>query len=459
MSAAVLDRLPARIVLLLGWIVFLVCAFPGVMTWDSFSQLGEARSGIYSDGHPPVMAMLWSVLDRLTPGPFGMLVVQSWAFLLGTYFIVARVMRPSRAALTAVAILLFPPVLTPMMVIWKDCLMAGALLLGVAGLLDDRRGVRFAGLAALMLATLLRHNAPAATLPLIVLLLAREHAPGWGARLRRTGIAIGVALVITVAAFGINDALTDKRTHLWHSSVAVMDIVGIQLLAGDLSDDEWKRLLDGTPLVVDDHIQERARKGYKAFDFSSLVSGFDRLFDLDEGRKTTPAERAAIYRAWRAQVTRHPYLYVVHRLRTFRHVLALGRRPAGMVVVIRARPKLAETAIDNAPRRWTRFQAWLDSSLFKVAMHSPLWRPFVYLLLAVALLWPARHQRDAFALLVSGVTMELALLPIASTPDYRYSHWLVVSTVLAAVLTSTRALARRRDRRPGAQPTEASPLG
>ena len=94
MSSSVLDRIPARVVLLIGWLGFLVCAFPGVMTWDSFGQLGEARSGVYSDGHPPVMALVWSVLDRIVPGPFGMLVLQSWSFLLGSYFILLRAMRP-----------------------------------------------------------------------------------------------------------------------------------------------------------------------------------------------------------------------------------------------------------------------------------------------------------------------------------------------------------------------------
>jgi hypothetical protein len=452
-SSSVLDRIPARVVLLIGWLGFLVCAFPGVMTWDSFGQLGEARSGVYSDGHPPVMAYVWSVLDRIVPGPFGMLVLQSWSFLLGSYLILRRAMRPTRAAWAASAFLLFPPVLTPLMVIWKDCLMAGALLLGVAGLLDGRRSIRVAGLAALMFATLLRHNAPAATLPLVMLLLAREIMPGWSARLRRAGIAIAVAMAITVTAFGINDLLTDRRTHLWHSSVAVMDIVGIQLRAGELSDEEWRRLLDGAPLVVHDDIDARARKAYKAFDFSPLVSGPQRIFDLHEDRATTPAQRAAIERAWREQVTRHPWLYVRHRVGTFRHVLALGHRPPGMMVVPRAHPLATEMALDNYPRRWTGFQAALDDALFEIALHTPFWRPVLYLVLALALLWPARRQRDAFALLVSGISMELALLPIAPTPDYRYSHWMVVTTLLAAILLLARARARAN------QPTETSPLG
>ncbi len=45
------------------------------------------------------------------------------------------------------------------------------------------------------------------------------------------------------------------------------------------------------------------------------------------------------------------------------------------------------------------------------------------------LLVPARRHRDVVAILLSGIGMELSLLPLAVTPDYRYSHWLVVSHV------------------------------
>ena len=44
------------------------------------------------------------------------------------------------------------------------------------------------------------------------------------------------------------------------------------------------------------------------------------------------------------------------------------------------------------------------------------------------------------ALLLSGILMELSLLPIAITPDYRYSHWLVICACTSlAMLVARRA--------------------
>ena len=60
----------------------------------------------------------------------------------------------------------------------------------------------------------------------------------------------------------------------------------------------------------------------------------------------------------------------------------------------------------------------------------------------LALLVMCRRQRDVLALLLSGLGLELSLLPLVQTPDYRYSHWLVICTCLAVVMLFTR---RARD--------------
>src|SRR5690348_17513845 len=78
------------------------------------------------------MAALWGIIDRIIPGTVPMLVIQGTAFELGIYLLLKRALAPRKAALWTVALLLFPPVLAPMVVIWKDCLMAGSLVLGTA---------------------------------------------------------------------------------------------------------------------------------------------------------------------------------------------------------------------------------------------------------------------------------------------------------------------------------------
>ncbi|HMG51837.1 MAG TPA: hypothetical protein VK601_00115, partial [Kofleriaceae bacterium] len=104
-----------------GWLLALAYAFPGLMSPDSAMQLVQARGGdLIGDWHPPIMAEGWRLLDRLIAGPFGMLVVQTGAFVFGLDALLRRAMRPLAAASLSVAILLLPPVLAPMAVIWKD---------------------------------------------------------------------------------------------------------------------------------------------------------------------------------------------------------------------------------------------------------------------------------------------------------------------------------------------------
>src|ERR1044071_126515 len=82
-----------RVILLLGWLLFMVYAYPGYMSADSIWQLAQARNiEPMSDWHPPMMALIWRFLDWFIAGPVLMLVLQSALFLVGLYALLARVM-------------------------------------------------------------------------------------------------------------------------------------------------------------------------------------------------------------------------------------------------------------------------------------------------------------------------------------------------------------------------------
>jgi hypothetical protein len=67
-----------------------------------------------------MMSFVWRWVDTLIAGPLGMLCIQSTAMLWGLYKILSRFIAARSAALIAVALLLFPPNLVVMAVIWKD---------------------------------------------------------------------------------------------------------------------------------------------------------------------------------------------------------------------------------------------------------------------------------------------------------------------------------------------------
>ncbi len=449
---AALGRLTPAAILAIGLGLFLVYGFPGLMTIDSFEQLAEARAGVYSDGHPPAMAALWRKVDLVIAGPPGMLVIQGVTFLIGCYLILRRAMRPRRAALAAVLVLLAPPILTTMVVVWKDCLMAAFLLLGVGLMLDDRRAWRLVGLGAIGVATAMRVNAPAATLPLVGLLfvwLPPGTGPGrWRAALARYGLAVAAWVAVTLAAMGVNAALTDpdRRSSLWHTALATMDIVGtLRHVDETIPDDQLHQLLDGIPLVVTHDLHQAARAGYQPWNYRQLVvAGREQIFALQPELMPPLATRAAIERAWKSVIADHPGAYLKHRWWTFQEVIGATRNyPWGSAIRHRDQdpPGLTRAGIGS---RSSALQDRLHKHAVWLVMHTQLMRPYPYLLLALALLILSLRHRDVLALLLGGLSMEASLFFTAPTPDLRYSHWMMLCALLAAVILFARRYAAGR---------------
>ena len=434
-----MSRIPAQAILIAGWIVLVLYAYPGVMTMDSFDQLHEGRAWFFTDAHPPMMAALWGVLDRIVAGPILMLLLQSGTFLAGVFLILRRALPPRAAAITAVAILLFPPVLAPMAVIWKDCQMAGFLALGVAAVFAEDRRWKLVGLALFSLATAMRYNAPAATFPLI--LLGFEWRPmRWFARYP---LALGAWLVVTVVAMGANSLLVDREMHFWHSSLALEDIVGtLAHTEPDLPDSELAPLLAPTGVLVDRDYHARLRARYVPYDFQQLVSGDGHLWDVPlRGTEPAPlAQRDAIERAWKAIVPAHLGAYAAYRADVMADVLGLRRKFQG-ATVIRHNVQYAGMLADaHIPLVETAISRTGEDLAMWTAKRTRWFRPHVYVLLALGLLVLCRRQRDIAAILLSGLALEVSLVPLVQAPDYRYSHWLVTCTCLGLVMLFARRL-------------------
>ena len=432
-----------------GWAFLVLYAFPGQMTQDSFDHLREARAGVYSDAHPPIINLIWKILEFLIAGPFGMLVLQSGLLLAGLYAIFRVTFEPRRAAWWTTGVFVFPPVLTVMAVIWKDCSMAGLLVVAVACLLSGRRGVRLAGLAAICGATALRYNAFGATLPLVVLLFEWRPGMRW---LHRYAVSAAAWLAATFAAFGINAALTDKPMHYWHSSLAVYDIVGtLANVDGELPDAELRAQLAGTELLVDHDIHATLRTVYTPRDFFPILNDpAHTLWKLPiNGYEPAPqVQRDAIERAWWKMIEAHPWAYVMHRVAVMGEVLELRSTRALGAVPRREFRYPAYAAELGLATGWSSAQHKLTRAMQWISRHTSLFVPWVYLVLTLALLPLAWRQRDVLAILLSGLVMESSLLPLAHSCDYRYSHWMVITTMIGCIILATR---RYRAARPQAR--------
>ena len=437
-----LDELVTRrVVLCVAWGLFLVYCYPGYMSTDSVDQIQQARGEPFDDWHPPMMAFLWRYLDRIIAGPILMVVLQGAAFLFGLDAILRRLMSPRAAAVAASAIFLSPPVLVVMAVVWKDSQMAGFLVAGVPCLLSERRRWTVVGCLFLFLASGQRFNAPAATLPIVVLLFAWPGTAG----LRRYAIAGGVWIAITAAAFGANAAITQRHGYAWHGSVALFDIVGMVTYAPTMSDDEVRTKLAGISIVPTEHLQGRMRAVYnpRAWYFLAYTESMVLAPPQDA------MQRAAVTAAWRRMLMSYPRAYFDHRLKVFNELLGLGDK----------KPRAVWDRFTETEPQWlivkhraqhSRYQAQWVACLRKVES-GLLFRAWAYALLAFALLPLCRRQRLAFALLGSGLVCELSLFVSAPSADYRYSHWMISCTIVAAVMIF---IARWRSARP--EPTASS---
>lgn len=438
-----LANLPPRVILALGWIAIILYGFPGMMSMDSIQQLMESRAHVYTDFHPAVMARLWQIMDRIVAGPFGMYVIQTTLFVAGLYLLFVRVMRPRRAAVTTVLLALYPPVLAPMGVIWKDCLMAGALLCGIAGILSERRSAKLWGLAALWLGTTVRYNAPGATFPLLILLFVwLPTGDTWKLRVRRYAIATAVWIGVTAAALGAGMALTDKPMHPWQSTLALFDTVGtFAHMDETVPDDQLLALTKDTGLLIDKNIHHEFKRRYTPTNFEPLVSGDDTQlwWVVITGTEPLPkSRRDAISRMFWDTVTAHPAAWFAHRLDVMKLVLAFDGPVFSPVFTQRAQQKELMEKFLSMTVGYSRLQTWAQKKVLWTARGTPLFRPWIYLVLSLILLAFCRGQRDTFALLLSGLGMESTLLLLAPTPDYRYSHWMVITTCIAVIMLVAR---------------------
>ena len=424
------DRISPRWILIAGWIVFVLCAYPGFMSVDSALQLFDVRNGVYTDTYPPVMTAVWSLLEIAFAGPAPMLILQSGLFLFGLAALLDRVLTPRAAAGVAVGVLLFPPVLAVMGVIWPDPLVAGCLLAGTAMVLGSRLSVRLGGLALFALAIACRGEVTFAVVPLAWLAVTRE-LPTLS-RLVRFAAACAIVLVLALVARGAEWALTDKPTYTWQQALLMPDVTSVMRKVRPKSDADAQKLLGDLKLANVEGAGDRISHGRDARDWWALTHGDKRVFEPIANDE----ERAALSATWRRLVTHYPLAYFKHRLAMMKSLLGISGR-ADPVFDDLGDPVLMEPLHHRAiPSAWQH----VSRAIVRGVTRTPVSLPILYLLLAIAVIVLARGIPVLRTLAVSGLVYEVTWMFFAPNSDYRYSHWLVTTATIGAITL----LARRR---------------
>jgi len=326
--------------------------------------------------------------------------------------------------------------------VWKDAQMAGFLVAGTVLALRSTRWSRIAGVALLVLAAGIRHNG-GATLPFLVFLVVST----WTARrfaLRLAIVAAALAAVFVVTT-QLNRAFTDLRMFSWYRTTAMFDVTGTVCNAPPLSDAEVVELLDGVTLLEHDNLQQR----YCA----AWAPGKRSWYDYGGLFKWSPwhDERSARLDAWWRLVRRFPGAYVRSRLQFAAD--DLGLLPGVPVWEPVAQNFAAnEDQLHKLSHNHTRspVQNAMGGAFRWLAEDTPLYRTWIYLVLALAVAGWAAWKRDQLVGCVvgSGLLYELSVLVLANSPDFRYGHWMITTACLGAIFAVGARRGRKGEDRP-----------
>jgi hypothetical protein len=414
--------LPPIAILAIAWVGFVIYAHPGYLSYDSVGLLVEARARTYSDlAAPPVFAWLWHKIDWAIPGPFGMLVLQGTAFLAGTYGLCKRWLTPRTAAVVALGVLWFPPVLATLGVIWPESLATGLLMLGASWMLSETRTTKLAGLGVLVVASATREHGAAIALPIVVLLFVWQPAQRV---IVRYAIAAGCWLAILVLAIAANAVLLDKRVAA--SNKALVDITGT-LRYAELSDAEMREAVRGIPLEL---------KSIHTYELTGLAF---------QTRPATAADRELIQDVRDELTSDHRGAYLRHRVTMFRRAMRWDVENSGAYVWFNDVGNLSASAgLIAHDARPSTIQRGLQAAMLWLG-ETPVFAPWLYLAGLLALVPLVRRDRELLALVASGLMTAAVAFVYAYTDELRGSLWLVVTSVLVTIVALVRlANARRR---------------
>lgn len=412
-----------------AWVLVLFTTFrPGLMSWDSLQQYEQGLSGHYGNWHPPVVCLLNGIAARIAGSPWPLLLVQLVAIALAMTLLVRRTPAARANAALAVffAFLLAPPVWSIGVTLWKDVLVAAALLCAVAAL-DARRPALALGFATL--GTLCRHNAVVGALPL-ALCAASHLVPG-----RRGRIVSGLAATALLAiAPTVAEHALRARDEWPLGQLLVFDEIAVYSAHPDL--------LASSPLQADFTAAD-LQYVYSPASLMPIFLGAGPAAHHLTAASLAP-RRVQICAEWLRALRTDPLAYLRHRLLYLRSLLGADGNPVCYAFHVGIDPpspwgfKVREDGL--AYRALRAFQ--------EAARNTVVFRGWIWMLLLTALAGAAAWRsgsRLALWTAASGWLYGAAYLCVGVVCDFRFLYWSVLATF------ATMALLVRTDRREAPQ--------
>ncbi|HTP29186.1 MAG TPA: hypothetical protein VMK12_26430 [Anaeromyxobacteraceae bacterium] len=412
-----------------AWGLLLFYAFhPGRMSVDSIDELIQGRAGTYTNWHPPVVSWLMGFAAAKAGSPWPVLALQL-AMLAFGFAVLCHRTRDHRILVAGLFVLTLTcsPIWSLAVVLWKDVLMAGILLCAVASLRCLRPWL---ALSILVCASLTRHNALLAALPLMVpaaMMLANS--------LRVRLLAGLAALGAMVLAPSGADRLLDAKDASSGTQVLAYDIAGICARAPNGAEH----------LTFADTNCAELAAGYSPVSATSIIfpPGRSRGYSW-----FTPRKRA-IAHAWRRAVIAHPRAYLAHRWAVFQRLMSLD----GLPNCYATHDGISPNPWGYALHRGRLLERLRDlETLLKptVLFQGWLWMALAFSLAVLS--WYRRHDDPLpFSVATSGFLYSAEYLLVSPTCDFRYVYWTVVASCATAIMLGSTL---RRQPAPSTRPLQ-----
>jgi hypothetical protein len=435
----------------LGFLASLAADWPGHFSVDSVSQMAQGRDGLYDDWHPPIMAWLLGLADRLGAHGAAFIVGDTALFFGGLLVFALAGARPRPLAVAAMVLAAATPqALVFQGVVWKDILFADTTIGGFAALAlagrwwrsRVRRGACLAVAFVLFLIALLaRQTGFAATIvgAATFAAIAACADPARRNRLARSLVAAGAALALLIALAGAIDFAFSLRSDGEPGGRAQLAMLQAYDLAG--ADHRDPRL--AMPAL---HARAPAFEGFERAEAGPRFQpgSIDYLDGLPGSDVLLPPNGRLVGEDWRRLILGRPWLYARVRAAVFWATLATppGLNCPLVSVGVSTDDVDALARAGLSPRQSARDdwdEAYVEAFQGTPVLSHLAWGALAAGLLVMAL-WDivARGDRRPASLAIVGLLAAAfayvgAFLVVSLACDYRYCFVLDVAAVVAAV--------------------------
>jgi hypothetical protein len=427
------DITPIILICLVGLLVSIMAFYPGWMSPDSLDQYMQARTGNFSDWHPPLMQWWWSLLLPIYDGP-ALMLIQDLVLYWGAWGLVAAGMRYRIGGFAYLVPLagFWPGILFPLGQIWKDvlfgCLLLAAWAILLHAQLSSRRprwSERLLVILFMMLAVGAKTNGIVA-LPFLIWYWI--HVEGWFAR--RWAVPVVLAGVLSIATMGFSQVPLLGASVLQASAFQYTqqyDLLGISVRTDQV--------------LLPAYVTARA---------GDEVSELATLYDADSNNRMAfyagggtltydPAQLEDLASRWQRAVIDHPIEYLSHRWDHFWTMMRIGGGPA-YVAIPTIEPN--QFGLSFAPNRFS------DALASTPTTWPWMFLPWVYALVLIGALGVLLRMRwrPHFVLAIGGSAMAFVVPHFFIVPasDYRYLYYAYLCSVLLVAVAVVQTLHRLR---------------